>query len=57
MSVVSSLLHRLHIQQSATLAEMRGKYEYLQEKSRTVEELDEKLTEVSQQVCVIKYKY
>jgi len=54
MSVVSSVLHRLHIQQSATLAEMRGKYEYLQEKSRSVEELDEKLTEVSQQVCVIK---
>ncbi|KAG1927651.1 inhibitor of nuclear factor kappa-B kinase-interacting protein isoform X1 [Pimephales promelas] len=46
---LSVIVAWLHIQQSATLAEMRGKYEYLQEKSRSVEELDEKLTEVSQQ--------
>lgn len=50
--MLSSVLHRLHLQQSATLAEMREKYEYLQEKSRSVEGLEEKLTEVSQQVCV-----
>ncbi|XP_039526153.1 inhibitor of nuclear factor kappa-B kinase-interacting protein isoform X2 [Pimephales promelas] len=47
---LSVIVAWLHIQQSATLAEMRGKYEYLQEKSRSVEELDEKLTEVSQQL-------
>ncbi|XDV26186.1 hypothetical protein PO909_029957 [Leuciscus waleckii] len=47
---LSVIIAWLHLQQSATLAEMREKYEYLQEKSRSVEDLEEKLTAVSQQL-------
>ncbi|XP_077065551.1 inhibitor of nuclear factor kappa-B kinase-interacting protein isoform X3 [Siphateles boraxobius] len=50
---LSVIIAWLHLQQSATLAEMREKYEYLQEKSRRVEDLDEKLTEVSQQCALL----
>ncbi|XP_056090818.1 inhibitor of nuclear factor kappa-B kinase-interacting protein [Rhinichthys klamathensis goyatoka] len=50
---LSVIVAWLHLQQSATLAEMREKYEYLQEKSRRVEDLDEKLTEVSQQCALL----
>ncbi|XP_048011930.1 LOW QUALITY PROTEIN: inhibitor of nuclear factor kappa-B kinase-interacting protein-like [Megalobrama amblycephala] len=44
---LSLLITWLHLQQSAKLAEMTGKCEFLQEKSRSVQELDDKLTQVS----------
>ncbi|CAM4574168.1 unnamed protein product [Leuciscus chuanchicus] len=50
---LSVIIAWLHLQQSATLAEMREKYEYLQEKSRSVEDLEEKLTAVSQQCALL----
>ncbi|XP_051747966.1 inhibitor of nuclear factor kappa-B kinase-interacting protein isoform X1 [Ctenopharyngodon idella] len=43
----------LHLQQGAKLAEMTEKYEFLQEKSRSVQDLDEKLTEVSQKCASV----
>ncbi|KAK7149137.1 hypothetical protein R3I94_008674 [Phoxinus phoxinus] len=50
---LSVIVAWLHLQQSATLAEMRDKYECLQEKSRGVEDLEHKLTEVSQQCALL----
>ncbi|KAK2892372.1 hypothetical protein Q8A67_012360 [Cirrhinus molitorella] len=47
---VSVIMTWLHVQQNAKLAEMTEKYEYLYEKSRSVQELEEKMAEVSQKL-------
>ncbi|XP_050964510.1 inhibitor of nuclear factor kappa-B kinase-interacting protein isoform X1 [Labeo rohita] len=47
---VSVIITWLHVEQRAKLAQMTEKYEYLYENSRSVQELEEKMSEVSQKL-------
>ncbi|XP_050964512.1 inhibitor of nuclear factor kappa-B kinase-interacting protein isoform X2 [Labeo rohita] len=49
---VSVIITWLHVEQRAKLAQMTEKYEYLYENSRSVQELEEKMSEVSQKCAL-----